>query len=68
MQLRIVLTEFLHYSTNLKSFLDTNEVWKKFFNKHKIEFKNIRDRLIETSNKLGISVTDYKKLVRALTA
>ena len=48
---------------NLKTFLDTNEIWKKFFQKHKIEFKNIRDRLIETSNKLGISVTDYKLMV-----
>ena len=48
---------------NLKSFLDTNEVWKKFFQKHKEEFKNIRERLIEISEKLGVSVTDYKKLV-----
>ena len=32
---------------NLKSFLDTNEVWKKFFQKNKDEFKNIRERLIE---------------------
>ena len=48
---------------NLKEFLDTNDVWKKFFNKNKNEFKNIRDRLVEISNKLGISVTEYKKLV-----
>ena len=48
---------------NLKNFLDTNEVWKKFFNKHKDEFKNIRERLIEISHKLGISVTEFKKLV-----
>jgi len=48
---------------NLKSFLDTNEVWKKFFQKNKDEFKNIRERLIEISDKLGISVTDFKKLV-----
>ena len=48
---------------NLKKFLDTNEVWKKFFQKNKQEFKNIRDRLVEISNKLGISVTEYKKLV-----
>ena len=48
---------------NLKEFLDTNEVWKKFFQKNKNEFKNIRDRLVEISNKLGISVTEYKKLV-----
>ena len=48
---------------NLKSFLDTNETWKKFFQKNKDEFKNIRERLIEISNKIGISVTDFKKLV-----
>mgnify|MGYP002004543992 CR=1 FL=1 len=48
---------------NLKEFLDTNEVWKKFFQKNKNEFKNIKDRLIEISNKLGISVTEFKKLV-----
>ncbi len=48
---------------NLKKFLDTNLVWKKFFTKNKDEFKNIRERLIEISYKLGISVTDFKKLV-----
>ena len=48
---------------NLKTFLDTNQEWKNFFSKNKVEFKNIRERLIEISNKLGISVTDYKKLV-----
>ncbi len=47
----------------LKEFLDTNEVWKKFFQKNKSEFKNIRDRLVEISHKLGISVTEFKKLV-----
>ncbi len=48
---------------NLKKFLDTNSIWKHFFSKNKDEFKNIRERLIETSHKLGISVTDFKKLV-----
>ena len=48
---------------NLKDFLDTNEVWKKFFQKNKNEFKNIRDRLVEISKKLGISVTEYKNIV-----
>ena len=48
---------------NLKKFLDTNSLWKQFFSKNKNEFKNIRDRLVEISNKLGMSVTDYKKLV-----
>ena len=48
---------------NLKNFLNTNDIWKKFFQKNKDEFKNIRERLVEISNKLGISVTDFKKLV-----
>ena len=48
---------------NFKKFLDTNQLWKQFFAKNKDEFKNIRERLIEISRKLGISVTDFKKLV-----
>jgi len=48
---------------NLKAFLGTSEVWKKFLQKNKDEFKNTRERLVEISKKLGISVTDYKKLV-----
>ena len=48
---------------NLKNFLTSNTTWKNFFNKNKNEFKNIKDRLIEISYKLGISVTDFKKLV-----
>ncbi len=48
---------------NLKNFLSTNPTWKNFFNKNKDEFKNIRDRLTEISHKLGISVTDFKKIV-----
>jgi len=48
---------------NLKIFLGTNETWKKFLQKNKNEFKNTRERLIEISKKLGISVTDFKKLV-----
>ena len=48
---------------NLKNFLNTNDTWKKFFQKNKDEFKNIRERLVEISHKLGISVSEYKKLV-----
>ena len=61
--------EFIKYyvgneiNPNLKGFLGTNEHWKKFLQKNKNEFKNIRERLVEISNKLGISVTDFKKLV-----
>jgi len=48
---------------NLKNFLATNPAWAKFFQKNKDEFKNIRERLVEISNKLNFSVTDFKKLV-----
>ena len=48
---------------NLKDFLSTNQIWKSFFQKNKDEFKNIRNRLTEISHKLGISVTDFKKVL-----
>tara|TARA_Y100000590_G_scaffold33480_1_gene36677 strand:- start:47 stop:1885 length:1839 start_codon:yes stop_codon:yes gene_type:complete len=66
---KITRDEFIKFyvgneiNPNLKTFLDTNETWKKFFQKNKQEFKNIRERLIEISHKIGISVTDLKKLV-----
>jgi RNA polymerase primary sigma factor len=69
MDQKIPRNEFIKFyignevNPNLKKFLDTNPMWKKFFIKNKEEFKNIRERLIEISHKLGISVTDYKKLV-----
>ena len=69
MDQKIQRNEFIKFyvgneiNPNLKKFLDTNSVWKQFFNKYKDEFKNIRERLVEISNKLGISVTDFKKLV-----
>ena len=51
---------------NLKAFLDTNTAWKNFFQKNKDEFKNIRERLISISEKLGISVTEFKKLLNRI--
>jgi len=69
MDQKIPRNEFIKFyigneiNPNLKRFLDTNPMWKQFFAKNKDEFKNIRERLIETSHKLGISVTDFKKLV-----
>jgi len=66
---KISRDEFIKYyvgneiNPNLKSFLGTNEIWKKFLQKNKDEFKNIRERLVEISTKLKISVTDFKKLV-----
>ena len=69
MDQKIPRNEFIKFyigneiNPNLKKFLDTNPTWKQFFSKNKEEFKNIRERLIEISHKLGMSVTDYKKLV-----
>jgi RNA polymerase primary sigma factor len=69
MDQKIPRNEFIKFyigneiNPNLKKFLDTNAVWKTFFAKNKDEFKNIRERLIEISHKLGISITDFKKLV-----
>jgi len=69
MDQKIPRTEFIKFyigneiNPNLKKFLDTNTVWRQFFSKNKEQFKNIRERLIEISNTLGISVTDFKKLV-----
>ena len=69
MDQKIPRNEFIKFyigneiNPNLKKFLDTNLMWKQFFSKNKDEFKNIRERLIEISHKLGISVTDFKKTV-----
>jgi len=66
---KIQRNEFLKFyvgneiNPNLKKFLDTNSTWKQFFSKNKDKFKDIRERLIEFSNKIGMSVTDFKKLV-----
>ena len=66
---KISRSEFIKFyigneiNPNLKKFLDTNETWKKFFQKNKDEFKNIRERLVEISQRLGISITEFKKLV-----
>ena len=51
---------------NLKFFLDQNSSWKVFFRKNKNEIVNIRERLVELSKKLGISVTEYKRLVNRI--
>ena len=69
MDQKIPRAEFIKFyigneiNPNLKKFLDTNPTWKSFFSKNKEEFRNIRERLIEISHKLGMSVTDFKKLV-----
>ena len=69
---KISREEFLKYylgneiNPNFKNFLEENKVWRIFFNKNKKGFSEIRERLIEFSNRMGVSVGDFKKLVRRI--
>ncbi len=66
---KISREEFLKYyvgneiNPKFESFLKENLVWKAFFKKYKKDFSEIRDRLVEFSKKIGLSVGEFKKLV-----
>jgi len=66
---KISREEFLKYyigneiNPKFESFLKENPTWKAFFKKYKKDFSEIRDRLIEFSKKIGLSVGEFKKLV-----
>ncbi len=66
---KISREEFLKYyigneiNPKFESFLKENTVWKTFFKKYKKDFTEIKDRLIEFSKKIGLSVGEFKKLV-----
>lgn len=66
---KIPRNEFLKYylgneiNPNLESFLNEKINWKNFFKKNKKEFSEIRERLVEFSNKIGLPIADFKKLV-----
>jgi len=66
---KISRNEFLKYylgneiNPNLESFLKEKPNWKNFFKKNKKEFSEIRERLVEFSNKIGLPIADFKKLV-----
>ena len=66
---KISREEFLKYylgneiNPNFQKFLSENIVWKNFFKKKKKEFEEIRDRLIEFSKKIGVTVADFKAFV-----
>ena len=66
---KISREEFLKYylgneiNRNFQKFLSENALWKNFFKKKKKDFEEIRDRLIEFSNKVGLPVSDFKALV-----
>ena len=66
---KISREEFLKYyigneiNPKFESFLKENQTWKAFFKKYKKDFSEIRDRLVEFSKKIGLSVGEFKKLV-----
>ena len=66
---KISREEFLKYyigneiNPKFESFLKENPAWKNFFKKFKKDFSEIRDRLVEFSKKIGLSVGEFKKLV-----
>jgi len=61
--------EFLKYylgneiNPNFESFPNQDANWKNFFKKRKKEFHEIRDRLVEFSKKIGLPISDFKKLL-----
>ncbi len=66
---KISREEFLKYyigneiNPKFENFLKENLTWKAFFKKFKKDFTEIRDRLVEFSKKIGLSVGEFKKLV-----
>jgi len=66
---KISREEFLKYyvgneiNPKFETFLKENQTWKSFFKKFKKDFTEIRDRLVEFSKKIGLSVGEFKKLV-----
>tara|TARA_B100001248_G_scaffold176531_1_gene134051 strand:+ start:1762 stop:3624 length:1863 start_codon:yes stop_codon:yes gene_type:complete len=66
---KISREEFLKYyvgneiNPKFESFLKENPTWKAFFKKFKKDFSEIKDRLVEFSKKIGLSVGEFKKLV-----
>jgi RNA polymerase primary sigma factor len=69
---KISREEFLKYyigneiNPKFETFLRENQTWKAFFKKYKKDFEEIRDRLIEFSKKIGLSVGEFKKLVNRI--
>ena len=66
---KISRDEFLKYyigneiNPKFETFLKENSAWKSFFKKYKKDFAEIKDRLVEFSKKIGLSVGEFKKLV-----
>jgi len=72
MENKISREEFLKYylgneiNPNFYSFLNENPTWKSFFKKKKKEFDEVRQRLVEFSEKIGLPVNEFKRLVNKI--
>ena len=69
---KITRPEFIKYyigneiNPKFETFLQENKNWKSFFKKHRKDFDEIRERLIEFSKKLELSVGEFKELVKRI--
>tara|TARA_B100000700_G_scaffold331331_1_gene463216 strand:- start:2470 stop:4359 length:1890 start_codon:yes stop_codon:yes gene_type:complete len=69
---KISRSEFLKYylgnevNPKFESFLQENKVWKNFFKKHRKDFDEIRNRLVELSKKIELPVGEFKELVKRI--
>ena len=64
--------EFVKYyigneiNPKFETFLQENKTWKSFFKKHRKDFDEIRQRLIEFSKKTELPVGEFKELVKRI--
>ncbi len=69
---KISREEFIKYyvgneiNSKFEGFLKENKTWRNFFKKHKKEFHEIRERLIEFSKKIELPVGEFKSLVKRI--
>ena len=69
---KITREEFLKYyigneiNPKFENFLKENKTWNVFFKKFRKDFNEIRDRLVEFSKKIGLSVGEFKRLVNRI--
>ena len=69
---KISREEFVKYyvgneiNSKFETFLKENKTWRNFFKKHKKEFTEIRERLIEFSKKIELPVGEFKLLVKRI--
>ncbi len=69
---KISREEFVKYyigneiNPKFESFLKENKTWRSFFKKHQKEFNEIRERLVEFSKNVELSVGEFKQLVKRI--